>query len=124
MEVFFDNERPIYLQLKEKIKIMIISGKYQLGEKLPSVRDLALLVKVNPNTVLKALTELEEEKLIITERTNGKYVTNDKKLIEMIKRELSKDIIKKYLHDMNNLGIDYNDAIKYLREEGEKKWPY
>ena len=77
----FDNERPIYLQLMEMIKIQIISGKIKPGEKLPSVRDYAHEVKVNPNTVQKALTELERENLIYTERTNGKYVTDNSSLI-------------------------------------------
>ena len=114
----FDNERPIYLQLKEKLKIMIVSGKYKLGEKIPSVRELALHIKINPNTVSKALTELENEKLIYTERTNGKFVTDDKDLINKIKKELSNDIINKFLLDMQSLGITYNDALNYLQEYG------
>lgn len=82
MNFIFDNDRPIYIQLVEQIKIYIISGKIELGSRLLSVRDLALQLQVNPNTVQKALTELEESKLIYTERTNGKFVTNDKKLVE------------------------------------------
>ena len=78
MEYNFDNERPIYIQLVEMLKIEIISGRIKSGEKLPSVRDFAMKAKVNPNTMQKALTELERENLIYTERTNGKYVTNDR----------------------------------------------
>jgi len=116
MNFDFDNEKAIYLQLKEKIKIMIISGKYSLGEKLPSVRDLAISAKVNPNTVMKAFKELEDDKLIYTERTNGKYVTNDKILVQKIKKEIAKDIIKKYLSDMQDLGLNYEEALDYLKE--------
>ena len=65
----FDNSIPIYIQIVEKLKIYIISGKLSLGERLSSVRDLALLYKVNPNTIQKALSELEDLKLIYTERT-------------------------------------------------------
>ena len=118
MEYVFDNERPIYIQLVEMIRIDIISGKYQKGQKLPSVRELALMMKVNPNTMQKALVELEDEKLIYTERTNGKYVTEDEKLIEKIKKQLAQEKVNNYLNSMKNIGISYELAIKYLQELG------
>ena len=80
----FDNNIPIYIQLVDKLKIYIISDKIKVGERLPSVRELAMQLKVNPNTVQRALGELENLKLIYTERTNGKYVTTDKNLINKI----------------------------------------
>ena len=89
MNYIFDNERPIYIQLVEIIRIEIVSGKFKKGQRMPSVRELALIMKVNPNTMQKALAELENEQLIYTERTNGKYVTEDEELIEKIKRKLS-----------------------------------
>ena len=76
MKFEFDNNIPIYIQLVEQLKIYIISGKIKPGERLPSVRDLALHSKVNPNTMQKALIELEELKLIYTERTTIKYLKN------------------------------------------------
>ena len=82
MEFVFDNNVPIYIQLVEYIKIYLISGVFKSGEKLPSVREFATTFKVNPNTMQKALAELESLELIYTERTNGKYVTKDEKLIE------------------------------------------
>ena len=88
MNYIFDNERPIYIQLVEIIRIEIVSGKFKKGQRMPSVRELALIMKVNPNTMQKALAELENEQLIYTERTNGKYVTEDEELIEKIKRKL------------------------------------
>lgn len=120
MNFNFDNERPIYIQLVEKLKIAIISGYYPLGSRLPSVRELALIAKVNPNTLQKAMIELENDKLIYTERTNGKFVTEDKKLIDNLKKELAKEIVNKYLNDMLNIGITYKDSIKYLQELGGK----
>ena len=75
MEFVFDNNVPIYIQLVEYIKIYLISGVFKSGEKLPSVREFATTFKVNPNTMQKALAELESLDLIYTERTNGKYVT-------------------------------------------------
>lgn len=118
MDYSFDNERPIYVQLVEKIRIEIISGKLKIGEKLPSVRELALTMKVNPNTMQKALVELENEKLVYTERTNGKYVTEDKKLIEKVKKELAQEKVNNYLNSMENIGISYDLAVKYLQELG------
>ena len=118
MECVFDNERPIYIQLVEMIRIDIISGKYPKGQKLPSVRELALTMKVNPNTMQKALVELEDEKLIYTERTNGKYVTEDEILIEKIKKQLAQEKVNNYLNSMKNIGISYELAIKYLQELG------
>lgn len=120
MDFIFDNERPIYIQLVEKIRIDIVSGKFQKGEKIPSVRELALIMKVNPNTMQKALVELENEKLIYTERTNGKYVTEDEKLIEKVKKELALEKVNNYLNSMKDIGISYDLAIKYLQELGGK----
>ena len=119
MDYIFDNERPIYIQLVEMIRIEIVSGKFKKGQKIPSVRELALIMKVNPNTMQKALVELENEKLIYTERTNGKYVTEDEELIETVKRKLAKEIVNNYLNSMKNIGIDYNSAVKYLQEGGK-----
>ena len=85
MEFVFDNNIPIYIQLLDYLKIYLISGVFKSGEKLPSVREFATTFKVNPNTMQKALSELESMKLIYTERTNGKFVTEDKELIELAK---------------------------------------
>lgn len=122
MEYAFDNERPIYIQLVEMIRIDIVSGKFKKGQKLPSVRELALMLKVNPNTMQKALVEIEDEKLIYTERTNGKYVTKDEKLIEKIKKQLAQEKVNNYLNSMKNIGISYESAVKYLQELGGQKW--
>ena len=118
MEYVFDNERPIYIQLVEMIRIDIVSGKFQKGQKLPSVRELALMMKVNPNTMQKALMELEEEKLIYTERTNGKYVTEDEKRIEKVKKQLAQEKVNNYLNSMESIGISYESSVKYLQELG------
>lgn len=120
MDYNFDNERPIYIQLVEFIRIDIVSGKFQKGQKLPSIRELALIMKVNPNTMQKALAELEDEKLVYTERTNGKYVTDDEKLIENVKRELAMEKVNTYLNSMKSIGIGYDSAVMYLQELGGK----
>lgn len=121
MDYTFDNERPIYLQLVEKLRVEIVSGKLKQGERLPSVRELALTTKVNPNTMQKALAELEEEKLIYTERTNGKFVTDDKKLIEKVRKELAKEKVKQYIQSMESLGVNREEATRYLTEGNDIK---
>ena len=116
MKFEFDNNIPIYLQLVENLKNYIISGRLKPGERLPSVRDLALSLKVNPNTLQKALAELEDLKLVYTERTNGKYITTDEKLIEKLKIEYASLLTKNYLINMQNLGYTQNDLRKFIKE--------
>ena len=114
----FDNERPIYLQLVEQLRVAIVSGAYAAGSRLPSVRELAVMAKVNPNTMQKALTELESDRLIFTERTNGKYVTKDQALLDKYRAELAVDIVQKYTSDMAKIGITFAESIKYLKQLG------
>ncbi|MBR6097811.1 GntR family transcriptional regulator [Candidatus Saccharibacteria bacterium] len=114
----FDNERPIYLQLVEQLRVAIVSGAYAAGSRLPSVRELAVMAKVNPNTMQKALTELESDRLIFTERTNGKYVTNDQRLLAKIKTELAAGLVKNYTGEMAKICITYAESIKYLKQLG------
>ena len=116
MEFVFDNNIPIYIQLLEYLKIYLMSGVFKAGDKLPSVRDFANTFKVNPNTMQKALGELEEMKLIYTERTNGKYVTKDEKLIEKLKDEYALTLAKSYFEGMKRIGFGKADSIKYIEE--------
>lgn len=116
MELIFDNNIPIYIQLLEYMKIYLISGVFKSGEKLPSVREFATTFKVNPNTMQKALAELENMNLIYTERTNGKYVTKDKKAIEKLKDEYATSLAKSYFLGMKKIGLGKADSIKYLEE--------
>ena len=85
MEFKFKSEVPLYVQIIEHIKMYIVSGKFSPEDKLPSVRELSLMFNVNPNTIQKALAELENEGLIVTERTTGKYVTDNVEIIKKIR---------------------------------------
>ena len=114
MEFTFDNNIPIYIQVLEYLKIYLISGVFKSGDKLPSVREFAATFKVNPNTMQKALSELEAMNLIYTERTNGKYVTKDTKLIEKLKDEYAVTLAKSYFLGMKRIGLGKADSIKYL----------
>ena len=118
MEFSFTDNLPIYIQLVEQIKINIISGNLASGERLPSVRDLALQTKVNPNTMQKALSELENMGLIYTERTNGKFVTEDKELILRYKNEYANDMVQTFFNNMKKIGYTKPEAIQYLTKAG------
>lgn len=115
MKFSFNNDTPIYLQLINQLKIEIISGNISLGKKLPSVRDLAIECKVNPNTIQRALSELEEIGIIYTERTNGKFVTEDKKLINKLKKEYAFEESKKYVEVMKNIGFNKDEIIDFIK---------
>lgn len=121
MTLDFNNNVPIYVQLVEGLKIDIISGKLKPGEKLLSVRELALKMKVNPNTMQKALAELEDQKLIYTQRTNGKFVTEDTKIIKDLKKQYAKDIAKKYFASMMEIGFSKEETIEYITKLGDDK---
>ena len=121
MTIIIDNYIPIYIQLVEQIKIDIISSKLIPGERLMSVREYALDMKVNPNTMQKALVELEEIGLIFTERTNGKFVTNDQKLINKYKKIYAEEISLKYFMNMESIGFNKEEVISYLEKLGENK---
>lgn len=114
MELTFDNNIPIYIQLLDYLKIYLLSGTFKSGEKLPSVRDFANTFKVNPNTVQRALVELENEGLIYTERTNGKYVTKDTDLINKLKDDYATTLARSYFQGMRQIGLAKAEAIKYI----------
>lgn len=114
MPIEFDNFRPIYIQIIEEIKLKIISGQYKSGEQLPAVRALALDYKVNPNTVQRSYSILEEEGLVYSDSTNGRFVTTNKKLIKKLKEKIAKEKIEMFIDNMDNLGIDKKLIIDYL----------
>lgn len=118
MKFDFDNNIPIYLQLVAELKRDIISGKLSAGERLSSVRDLALDLKVNPNTVQKALVELEDIGLVFTERTNGKFVTEDNSLIEKYKQEYANTMTQKYMETMQKIGLSKNEILLLINNLG------
>ena len=118
MSFDFDNNIPIYIQLVEQIKISIISGEIASGERLPSVREWAMKYKVNPNTMQKALVELENAGLVYTERTNGKFVTENNELIETVRNNYAREVSEKYFSDMEKIGFSKDKAIKYLNDLG------
>ncbi len=104
----FDSSRPIYAQLVERLKARILAGTYPPGGHLDSVRDLAAAAGVNPNTMQRALAQLETEGLVRTERTSGRYVTEDTELIEQLRTEAARKLAEEFLVKMR--GIGYSPA--------------
>ena len=116
-----DNNRPIYLQLVERIQMDIVSGGYHAGDKLPSVRELAADAAVNPNTMQKAFTELERSGLVYTQRTNGRYITEDQERISRVREELARECTQSYLSNIRRLGYEREQALALAQkiiEEG------
>ena len=109
-----DDSRPIYLQLMERIQHDIVSGVYQPGDKLPSVRDLALDAAVNPNTMQKALSELERSGLVYSHRTSGRFITDDSTLLKKIKTDLAQEYIGSFLEQMSRLGISRSETLEMI----------
>lgn len=117
------SDRPIYAQLIEEIEIKIFSGIYAPGSKLPSVRELAQEAAVNPNTMQKALSMLEENGLLYTNRTSGRFITEDSKMIQQAKQKLAEQQISEFLEKMKSLGFGKEETLSIITamlEEAKK----
>ncbi len=110
----FKSDRPIYTQLLEQIELKIISGEYEAGDRLASVRDLASEAAVNPNTMQRALAELERLGLVYSQRTSGRMVTKDKELICRIKEEIAMQHIDEFLETMKKLGYTKEEILRLM----------
>ncbi len=110
------SDRPIYAQLVEQIELMVVSGIYPPGSKLPSVRDLAADAAVNPNTMQRALAQLESDGLLYSQRTSGRFVTEDAERIMQIKNAFAVNVIHEFLLKMNQLGYNCQQTISLLEK--------
>ena len=110
-----DSKRSIYGQLVDVIIRRIVTGVYPAGSKLDSVRDLAAEAGVNPNTMQRALVELERTGIIYTQRTSGKYVTEDQKMIEDLRVKMGADAVESLIKEMSELGFDKEDILEMVR---------
>ena len=116
----FSNDAPIYSQLIAQIKVGIVSGAFPPGERLPSVRDLATEAGVNPNTMQRALTELERDGLVYSQRTSGRYVTEDQTAIMEARHALAAGRGRAFLEAMTHLGYGREEILTLLRQEETK----
>ena len=117
----FVSDRPIYIQLADQIKMGILSGEFPAGERLPSVRDLATEAGVNPNTMQRALSELEREGYLYSQRTSGRFVSADGHVFEQVKESLAMEAIEEFFEKMSRLGLDRQQVIQMMKEFAEKE---
>ncbi len=110
------SDRPIYSQLIELIELKICTGVYKPGTKMPSVRDLATQASVNPNTMQRALSGLEDSGLLYSQRTAGRFVTEDTNLITKTRAKLAKEHIEQFIVNMSELGFSSQEIIEILTE--------
>ncbi len=120
MDWKFRSDLPIYSQLVEQIKLGIVSGVFSPGERLVSVRDMATEAGVNPNTMQRALQELEREGLVYSQRTSGRFVTEDTAVIEKVKESFAREQIRQFLEAMKKLGYSRAEILSLLEKEEEE----
>lgn len=111
----FDNSKPIYVQLVEMLQFKIISGELSIGEKLSSVRDLAEEAGVNPNTMQRALAELERQELVYAQRMSGRFATEDTAHIEEIRSEYALNKIKELTSALLQLGYKQDELLELVQ---------
>lgn len=121
MKWHFSEDRAIYSQIVEQIKRFIVSGELKAGERLNSVRELAAEAGVNPNTMQRALSELERMGLLCSQRTAGRFVTEDEDLIEIVKTETAFEKVKTFVEEMKGLGYSKSDIEGFLKNHKEDK---
>ena len=120
----FKNGIPIYLQIIAQIKVMIASGELRAGSKIPPVREMAVEAGVNPNTMQRALTQLEQEGLLYTQRTAGRFVSEDKNVMKELRKAMSEQYIADMFHNLEKMGMDKQEIIaavkNYEKDKGKK----
>ncbi len=114
------NDRPIWVQLIEQLTRRIVSGEYPPGARVPSVRDLAAEAGVNPNTMQRALSGLEERGLLVAQRNIGRFVTQDAALIVRMRQELAEQELAVFKRRMRLLGYQDQEILEFVSAKGEK----
>ena len=117
----FSSNRPIYSQIVDEIELRILNGTYEMGMRLPSVRDLALLAAVNPNTMQRALSELEEMGLVTTQRNTGRTVTTDDSAVSRARDTKASLLAETFLMQMKALGLSRKEVLERLAKEEDKE---
>ena len=120
MQFKVNNARPVYLQIEEYIRNAVITNVYPPGSRIPTVRELAAELKVNPNTVQRAMVELEQQELLITNGTLGKIVTDDETIIDSIRQDAIQTAVKDCIAQFKNLGISIKEAAELLLQTEEE----
>jgi len=116
----FDPNLPIYLQIMNFVKKLIVRGTLKPGEKVPSVRDMAVHLGVNPNTVQKAYEELESEGVIFTRRGQGNFVNESQEIVNQLKDKMVREIVERQKREFRELGVNIFEIIEYLKENNDE----
>lgn len=115
----FNTDRPIYSQIVEQIKQKIITQEFKTGTQLPSVRELASIAGVNPNTMQKAFAVLEQEGIVYSKRTSGRFVTDNTQLIDAMSQDEAQTIVRECYQKLVLIGMNESDMIELFRREVE-----
>ncbi len=115
----FNSETPVSKQIAQRIRLEIVNKKYALGAQFPSVRVVADESGVNPNTVQKALTFLEDEGLLVVKGTVGRFVTEDEEIIIQTKKQLQENYVKRVIKEAKALNISHKELIQIIEEMGD-----
>lgn len=118
----YDNNIPIYIQIINSIKADIINGKLKTGDKLPSIREMAVKFKVNPNTLQRVYQELERANITYTQRGTGSFVREDEEMVKTLKREMATEVVASFIESIKSFGFDNEEIIRIVKEslEGRK----
>ncbi|MEK3733274.1 MULTISPECIES: GntR family transcriptional regulator [Paenibacillus] len=116
MSIEFDNNLPIYLQIMTYLKKEIVIGKLRPGDKIPSVRELAAELQINPNTVQRTFQELEREGIVETRRGLGRFVTSEEEKIMTIKKEMAGELLENFIKGMQELGFEEQDIVAIVTD--------
>ncbi len=117
----FSPDRPVYVQVAERLRNLIIGGQYPPGGQIPSVRQIALDAAVNPNTVQRAVAELEAEGLIVSRGTVGNFVTDDEGTISLCKQSIARALVDEFIKNAAELSISKEELIEMIKEETDER---
>ena len=115
MDWKFSGSRPVYLQIMEQIRMAVISGEYGPGQRIPPVRELAFRAGVNPNTMQRALWELEQEGLLVAD-TTGRWVTEDGEILQQMRQQMVQQTLRTCAQQLRGVGLSMHEAVTLLLE--------
>ena len=116
----FNDHEAVFIQIADRIRAEILNGAYQPGQQIPPVRQLASEAAVNPNTMQKALTHLEEQGLVHSHGTVGRFITDDIAVIDNAREQMRRDTVREWLMQARQLGISAEEIIKYIQKEVDR----
>lgn len=116
MNVSFNNRDPIYLQVVRYFKAEIAAGRLQAGDEIPSRRELAALLKINPNTAQRSYKEMEEQGLIVTEGNSPSRITSDEGILKSIRQELICEAVDTFIASIQGMDIPVEELLEQVRE--------